>query len=154
MYVNDDAQARVSPLISREYFWDSHMFCTLILDLLMLFLHLSHKASGYIQSIRTNAISNDVRYKTCLIFILIVIIIILIFIATSVGEFNLQRCINLCRLRTNSYWQDIYINMVANLCHFVFSWNSPGKAKGENTKACLFVVISTFGAKTRTHEIY
>ena len=31
--------------------------------------------------------------------------------------------------------------------------SSPRKAKGEDTKTCLSVVISTFGAKTRKHEI-
>ena len=42
------------------------------------------------------------------------------------------------------------ISMVAYLCHFV---SSHRKAKGEDTKTCLFVVISTFGAKTRKHEM-
>ena len=45
---------------------------------------------------------------------------------------------------------NIFITMVADLCHFV---SSPRKAKGEDTKTCLFVVISTFEPKTRKHEI-
>ena len=42
--------------------------------------------------------------------------------------------------------------MVADLCHFVFS---PRKAKGEDTKTCLFVVTSTFafrGEDTKTRQ--
>ena len=36
--------------------------------------------------------------------------------------------------------------MVADLCHYVLY-------RGEDTKTCLLVVISPFGAKTRKHEI-